>query len=173
MSKEQQNPMQNLRIEKVVVNIGVGESGEKLVKAEQLLERLTERKPVRTNSKHKIPTWSLRKKEPIGCKVTLRGKSAEEFLKKALYAKDNKLAKKNFDGQGNFSFGIKEYIDFPNLKYDPNIGIYGMDICVSLERPGFRIKRRKIKEAKIPHKTLITKEEGIDFIGKKFGVKIE
>lgn len=170
--KQKNNPMKNPRIEKVVVNIGVGESGEKLANAEELLQRLTERKPCRTVSRHKIPSWNLKKREAIGCKVTLRNKSAEEFLKRAFHANDNKLLERNFDNLGNFSFGIKEYIDFPNIKYDPEIGIFGMDISVSLERPGFRIKRRKIKRSKIPTKVLIRKDEAIEFVKNKFKVEV-
>ncbi len=168
-----ENPFRKPKIEKVVVNIGVGEGGKELGKAEELLKKITERKAARTLSKHKIPTWNLRKRQPIGCKVTLRKKAAEEFLKKAFQAKENTLSPKNFDELGNFSFGIGEYIDFPGMKYDPEIGIMGMDVCVSLERPGFRVKRRRIKRAKIPQKALIKKEESIDFIKEKFGVKIE
>ncbi|RLI91523.1 MAG: 50S ribosomal protein L5, partial [Candidatus Altiarchaeales archaeon] len=130
------------------------------------------KKPVRTISRHKIPSWGIKKREPIGCKVTLRGKDAEEFLKRAFIAKDNQIKKSNFDEYGNFSFGIHEYIDFPGIKYDPDIGIFGMDICVSLERPGFRIKRRRIKKSKIPSRNRISKEEAIEFIKNKFKVKI-
>jgi len=169
---EYKNIMQVPRIEKVVVNIGCGESGEKLRRAEKLLQKLVNKKPVRTISRHKIPSWGIKKREPIGCKVTLRGKDAEEFLKRAFIAKDNQIKKSNFDEYGNFSFGIHEYIDFPGIKYDPDIGIFGMDICVSLERPGFRIKRRRIKKSKIPSRNRISKEEAIEFIKNKFKVKI-
>jgi len=170
--KKEINPMQTPRIEKVVVNIGVGESGEKLIKAEKLLGKLTERKPIRTISKHKIPSWGLKKGDPIGCKVTLRGKEAEEFLKRGFSAKDNQLKESNFDEYGNFSFGIHEYIDIPGIKYDPDIGIFGMDITVTMERPGYRIKRRKLKKRKIPSRNLVSKEESTEFIKKKFGINI-
>jgi len=166
------NVMTNPRIERVTVNIGVGESGERLAKAEKLLERLTKRKPSRTTSKHKIPTWNLRKGDAIGCMVTLRGKAADDFLKRAFLAKDNKMLKRNFDNRGNFAFGIKEYIDFNDIKYDPEIGIFGMDICVHLERPGFNIKRKKVA-SRIPKKITIKKDESISFVEKKFGVKID
>ncbi|RLI95850.1 MAG: 50S ribosomal protein L5 [Candidatus Altiarchaeales archaeon] len=169
---EYSNIMQKPRIEKVVVNIGVGESGEKLVRAETLLQKLTNRKPVRTISKHKIPTWKLKKGEPIGCKVTLRGKEAENFLIECLKAVDNKIKASSFDEEGNLSFGIGEYIDFPSMKYDPDIGIFGMDISVTMERPGYRIKRRRIKRKRIPRKIRITRDESIRFMKEKFGVDI-
>ena len=165
------NPMQNLRIEKVVVNIGVGESGEKLGKAENLLRQLTNRKPVRTISRHKIPGWGLKKGEPIGCKVTLRGKDAEEILKKGLSAKDNRLRLSNFESR-NISFGIQEYIDIPGMKYDPEIGIFGMNITTTLERPGYRISRRRIRRTKIPRKIAITRQEAVQFMKEKFNVEL-
>ncbi len=166
------NLMKTPRIDKIVVNMGVGESGEKLIKAENLLKTLTSRKPVRTISKHKIPAWSLKKGDPIGCKVTLRGKEAEEFLKRGFVAKDNQIKETNFDALGNFAFGIPEYIDIPGIKYDPDIGIFGINITVTIERPGYRIKKRRLLKRKIPSRNLITKEESIEFIKKKFGITI-
>lgn len=170
---EYDNVMQKPRIEKVVVNIGVGESGERLGKAEKLLVLLTGKKPVRTVSTHKIPTWNLRKGEPIGCKVTLRKKDAVEFLKKGFVAVENKIRYSCFDGQGNLSFGIKEYIDFPGIKYDPEIGIFGLNICATIKRPGFRVKKRKEKKDRLPSKSIITNDEAIAFIKQEFGVEVE
>lgn len=167
------NVMMEPRIEKVVLSMGVGESGEKMVKAEKLIEKISGRKPIRTKSKHKIPSWGIRKGEPIGCKVTLRGREAVETLKKVLYAKDNKLIKSCFDGQGNISFGIPEYIDIQGMKYDPDIGIMGLNTNITLERPGYSIKRRKLLKSKTPKKNMITQQESIDFIKEKFGVKVE
>jgi large subunit ribosomal protein L5 len=166
------NIMRTPKIGKVVLNIAVGNSGEKLGKAETLLSRLTGKQPIRTISKHKIPTWSLKRGEPIGCKVTLRYKDAEEILKRGFAAKENKIEESNFDKHGNFSFGIHEYIDIPGIKYDPEIGIFGMDITVTMERPGYRIKRRYLKKKRVSPRALLTKEESIEFIKKKFGITI-
>ena len=168
----EKNPMRKPFVAKVTVNIGVGQSGERLEKAVKVLERITGQKPVKTRAKKTVREWGIRKKEPIACKVTLRGEKAVEFLKKALYVVDNKLPASCFDEYGNFSFGIKEHIDLPGVKYDPELGIFGMDVCVTLERPGFRVKRRKIKRSKIGHKHLLTKEEAIEFIKHEFGVTI-
>jgi len=170
---EYKNPMQKPVIEKVVLNIGVGESGEKLVKAEKLLEKITGRKTVRTMSKHKIPSWGLREGEPIGCKVTFRGKTVDEILEKSLSAVDKTLKPSMFDKYGNLGFGIREYIDFPGMKYDPEIGIFGFNVAVTIVRPGSRVKKRKNKKAKVPAKNRVTQEESIEFIKEKFGVKIE
>ncbi|RLG69671.1 MAG: 50S ribosomal protein L5 [Candidatus Iainarchaeum archaeon] len=166
------NPMREIRIEKVVVNIGVGEGGEELDKAKKILKLVTKAKPVETICKVKNPTWGIRPGLPIGAKVTLRKEKAKEFLKRAFAAIGNKLSAKQFDKEGNFSFGIKEYIDFPDVKYDPMLGIKGMDICVTLERPGYRIKKRKIQRKKVGKKHKVTKEDAIEFVKNSFGVEI-
>ncbi len=167
------NVMDKPRVEKVVVNIGVGQSGERLVRAEKLLEKLTERKPVRTYSKHKIPTWGLKKSEPIGCKVTLRGNDSFELIKRGLYARDNKIPQSCFGKDGNVSFGVQEYIDIQGLKYDPEIGVFGMNFNIALERPGSRIKRRKNVKKNLPKKKMVSQNEAIEFMKENFGVEIE
>lgn len=164
------NNMRKIRIEKITINIGCGEAREKLEKAKMLLEKLTGKKVVITNTR-KRTTFGSAKGMPIGCKVTLRRKDAEEFLKKAFEARDKKLSKNIFDSQGNFSFGIKEHIDIPGVRYDPDIGIFGMDVCVTLERPGFRVKRRKIPD-KIGKNHLIKPEDAIDWVSKNYGVEV-
>jgi len=164
------NPMRKIRIEKITINIGCGEAGENLEKAKTLLENLTNKKIVITKT-HKRTTFGTAGGRPIGCKVTLRGNDAEEFLKKAFDAIDNKLSKVVFDVQGNFSFGIKEHIDISGVRYDPEIGIFGMDVCVTLERPGFRIKRKKLS-SKIGKKHLIKPEEAMEWVAKNYGVEI-
>jgi len=166
-------PMKKPKIDKVVLNIGVGSGGDQMQPAMQLIEKLTGKKPVQTYSKHKIPAWGLRLGLPIGTKVTLRGKDAHDFLKRSLSAVENELKEKSFDNVGNLSFGIEQYVFYDNMKYDPGIGTMGLQISVTLERPGFRIKRRKVKTAKIGKKHLISKEEAIAFIVKEFNVTIE
>lgn len=160
-------------VDKVVVDIGVGSAGEKMESALKLLERLTERKPVQTYSKHKIPAWGLRKGLPIGAKVTLRGGDAVEFLKRAFKAIDNTLKEKNFDELGNLSFGVEQYLFFDNIKYDPDIGTMGLQVSTTIERSGFRIKRRKVRRSKVGKHHRILKAEAIEFIKSEFGVEIE
>lgn len=166
------NPMRAVRLEKVVLNIGVGEGGEKLAKAERVLEQLTGRKPARALAKRTVREWHVRQGEPIGCLVTLRGEGAEEMLKRLLRAAEGKLKAQAFDERGNFSFGIKEHIDIPGASYDPEIGIFGMDVCVSLDRPGYRIKHRRRQPRKIPTSHLVTKQETMDFMSERFGVQV-
>ncbi len=164
------NPMRKIRIEKITLNIGCGEAGEKLENAKKILEILTNKKVVITRT-HKRTTFGTAKGRPIGCKVTLRGKDAEDFLKKALEAVDKTLPKTVFDSQGNFSFGIKEYIDIPGTRYDPDIGMFGLDVCVTLERPGYRVKRKKLSH-KIGKKHRIKPEEAMEWLANTYGVKI-
>ena len=160
------------RISKVTVNIGVGEAGEKLKKAESVLEGVAKQKPVQTISKTTSKDWGIRKLMPLGCKVTLRKKAAETFLKSALKIRENRMSGYSFDDQGNFSFGIPDHTLFEGQKYDPNIGIFGMDICVTIERLGYRVKRRRIDRRGIPQSHQVTKEETIEFIKKAFNVEV-
>jgi len=162
----------NPYIAKVTVNIGVGEAGEKLKKAETVLEGVTKQKAVQTLSKTTNKDWGLRKFMPIGCKVTLRKKAAETFLINALKILDNRIAEYTFDDQGNFSFGVPDHTLFEGQKYDPNIGIFGMDICVTVEKPGYRIKHRRIDRRKLPQRHGVTKEETMKFITEKFNVEV-
>jgi large subunit ribosomal protein L5 len=165
--------MRQIKVEKVTVNIGVGSAGESLENAKTLLERITGKKVVETKAKRRNPAFKLRPGLPIGVKVTLRGEDAINFLKRALAAKKNKLKASNFDEFGNFSFGIHEYIDLPGVKYDPSIGLYGFDVCVTLQRPGKRVALRRRKKSKIGKKHFIKKEEGINFVRETFGVTVE
>lgn len=167
------NPMRGPLISKATVNMGVGEGGEALAKAETLLEKLTGQKPKRNFAKLTEPSFGLRKGLPIACKVTLRNESASRFLKDAFVAIDNKLKKSSFDGQGNVSFGIKEHIDLPGTKYDPKVGIFGMDVCLTVERPGYRIKRRRIQSAKPSKHHKVKVEDSIEFLKSKFGISVE
>ncbi len=166
------NLMRKIRIEKITLNIGVGQAGEKLEKAVTLLQSISNAKPVKTVTLERIPTWGIRPNLPIGCKVTLRGKRAEELLRRLFQAVDNKIKINNFDNEGNLAFGIKEYIDIPNVEYNASIGIIGLEIAVTLMRAGYRVKRRKVKRVKIPTRHRVTKEESIEFFKDNFNIKL-
>ncbi|MEM2897146.1 MAG: 50S ribosomal protein L5 [Candidatus Bathyarchaeia archaeon] len=172
LKPKKKNPMQDLRIEKVVVNICVGKSGEPLERAKKVLTQITGQTPCARKARRTIKDFGIRRGEPIACISTLRKSKAHEFLKKALEALGNRLHESFFDQYGNFSFGIKEHIDIPGTKYIPELGIFGMDVCISLERPGYRIKRRAFKESKIGKKHLITKDEAMDYVHETFGTEI-
>jgi large subunit ribosomal protein L5 len=168
MSKE----MRDIQLDKAVVNIGVGDAGERLIKAEKVLGMVTGKKPVRTMSKTTNRDFGIRQGMQIGCKVTIRGKEAEEFVKKALWIRENRIATWSFDPEGNFSFGIPDYTDFPGMKYDPEIGIFGLDVSVSLVRPGRRIARRRIMRRRVPKHHRVSKKEGQEYVRTKFGVEV-
>ena len=166
------NAMRQLHVEKVVVNIGVGEAGERLVKAEKVLEMVTGHKPVETISKTINRDLGIRKGMPLGCKVTLRGEDAEEFIKKALVIREMRVPEYSFDKEGNMSFGISDYTDFDGMKYDPEIGIFGMDVNVVLRRSGYRITQRSLLRRRIPKHHRVDREEAIQFMKDKFEVQV-
>ncbi len=155
-----------------MINMGVGESGEKLAKAEKLLASpaLAGQRPVKIKSRKTIQPFGIKRGEAIACKVTLRGARAHEFLTRA-FKIQNKLYLSQFDTYGNFSFGIAEHTDF-GIRYDPDVGIFGMDVAVSLKRPGYRIKYRRIERKKVPARHRITREECIEFLEKEYGVEV-
>ena len=167
-----ENPMLKPRIEKVTINMSVGQSGAPLEQAATIIQKLTNQKPSKRKAKKTIREFGIRKGESIACLVTLRKEKAEEFLRKAFQAVDNKLSKYCFDRQGNFSFGIKEHIDIPGTKYVPELGIHGMDVSVSLGRAGYRVKRRHRVKSKIGKDHLLTADEAILFIKDEFDVEI-
>jgi large subunit ribosomal protein L5 len=172
MSEEKINPMREIRIHKIVINIGCGEAGEKLDRAKKLLMGLVGKESVCVTKTSSRTTFGMPKGRAIGVKLILRRAEAMDFLKKAFESVDNKIKKTIFDKQGGFSFGIKEHISFPGVRYDPSIGIYGMDVCVSLERRGYRVMRKRGGN-KISKKHRITSDEALGWVQNNFNVKIE
>lgn len=166
------NVMKQIKIEKITLNIGAGKDQTKLAKGMKLLQNITGIAPVKTKTNKRIPGWGLRPGLPIGCKLTLRRQQAKDMLIRLLKAKGNELKESQFDQNGNFSFGIHEYIDIPGAKYDPEIGIAGLEVCVTLERPGFRIKRRRIMRKKLRKSHKITKQDAISFMKERFQIKL-
>ena len=176
MSKEpaQQlaNPMQHARIEKVVVNLSTGQAGEPLQKARSVLESITEHKASQRRAKRSVRDWGVRKGDPIAVIVTMRKADADAFLKRAFYAVANRLKKSSFDTEGNFAFGIREHIELPGVRYDPSIGIYGMDVCVTMEKPGYRVKRRRRLKNEVGKAQKVIPEESMSYVKSRFGIEI-
>ncbi|MBO3842171.1 MAG: 50S ribosomal protein L5 [Candidatus Brockarchaeota archaeon] len=169
--REQGNPMRRIMIEKVVVNISPGKPGEPLEKAKQVLTLLTGMKPAERRARKTIKEFAVRRREAIAAIVTLRGSRAEEFLERAFTAVGRKVKASSFQN-GVFSFGVKEHIQFPGVKYDPKIGVLGMDICVKLCRPGFRVMYRRRRRSRVGRVHRITKEEAINFMRQRFGLEV-
>ena len=164
-------PMGEPFIAKVVVDICTG-GGDDLNRATTILEQLTGQTPVQSRARQTVRDFGIRRNEPIAVRVTLRHKVAEEFLKRTMKAKDDVLLLKNWDDDGNFAFGIAEHINIPDVKYDPQLGVQGMNITVCVERPGYRVKRRRRRKAKVPYRHRLTPEESMVFVKNKFGIEI-
>jgi large subunit ribosomal protein L11e len=168
MADEKKDRFREIRIEKLVVNICVGESGDRLTRAAKVLEELTDQQPRFSVARLTVRTFNIRRNEKIACHVTVRGDKAEEILQKALAVKEYELLERNFSNTGNFGFGINEHIDL-GLKYDPATGIYGMDIFVVLSRPGFRVAHRKRCRSRVGVQHRISREEAMNWFKSKFG----
>ncbi len=165
------NPHSTVRLEKVTLNIGVGEGGQKLQNAKTLLERISGKKAVITKARSRNPTFKIKQGDPIGVKVTIRGKTAADILSRALDAKDRTLPPSCFDKHGNVCFGIAEYIDFPGVVYDPTLGMLGFDVCTTLMKPGKSVSLRKIRRSKLPSPQRVSKEESIAFFAQHFNAR--
>ena len=134
------NPMQVPRIEKIVLNMGVGEAvgDSKLVKvAAEEMAKIAGQKPVITRARKSIAGFKLREGMPIGCKVTLRGDRMYDMLDRLVTialprVRDFRgLNPKSFDGRGNYALGIREHIVFPEIDYDKIDKVLGMDIIIA------------------------------------------
>jgi len=159
--------MRSIRLEKLTLNMGAGDSAQKLEASKKVLLMLTGKTPVVTKTK-KRSTFGVPKKKEIGVKITLRKGKGEELLKKLMKALEDKIKPSYFDTSGNFSFGISEYIHIPGAGYDPDIGMLGLDVAVTLGRPGFRVKKRKTRKSKVGKGHVITREEAMEW-AKGFG----
>ncbi len=163
------NKMREIEIEKVVLSIGT--TGADLEKGLKLLNIITGMEAVKTKSKKRIPAFDIRPGLEVGCKVTLRGKKAEETLKRLLAAVNNKLKEKQINEE-DFSFGIEEYIEIPGIEYQRDIGMIGLNVAVVFKRKGKRVKVKKINKGKFPRRQQVTKQEIIDFMIKIFNTEI-
>ena len=162
----------DIRIGKVVLNIGVGRSGEAIERARRVIEDLVKQKASSRKAKKSIRDFGVHKGEPIGMMVTIRGKKCFEVLKLLLQGRENKIPHSAFDDFGNCSFGIKEHIEIPGVRYNPEIGIFGMNVSTVLERQGYRVARRNRATGKIGKDHRVGREEAVDYFKRNFGVEI-
>lgn len=166
------NPNTLPKIDKVTLNIGVGEGGQKLQNAKTLLSRISGKNPIITKAQQRNPTFKTRKGDPIGVKITLRGPIAIDVVKRSLDARENVVPQSCFDKQGNIAFGVKEYIDYPGIVYDPSIGMLGFDVCITLKKAGKRVALRKVRQTRLPKKQRVSPTEAQEFFLKTFNAKI-
>ncbi len=167
-----ENPMRVVKVGKVVVNIGLGKSGEAIERGKQVLEQVTGQKPSQRRAKKSIRDFGIHKGEPIGVAVTVRGEATGGLIEKLLVAREKKLPASSFDPKGSVSFGIKEHIEIPGIKYDPAIGILGMNVSVLLERPGYSVARRARRAGRVGKAHSVSREESMNFFKDRFGVTI-
>ena len=172
MSQVTESPMKKISLEKIVLNMGIGKSGDVIDIAKRALEQISGKKPSTRNAKETQREWGVRKGEPIGVAVTIRGDDAVVLLKRLLEAKGNTVNGKSFDNFGNYSFGINEHIDIPDVKYDPQIGILGLGISITLTRPGYSIRKRSKHKASVGKTHVITNQESKDYLVKEYGVTV-
>ncbi len=163
--------MREPAVEKAVVHMGVGTGGRELANAEEILEAITGQESVRTQAKSTQPEFGIREGDPIGAKVTLREESAEEFLETALPIAEP--SRSQFDDTGNVSFGIEEHTAFPDQEYDPDVGIFGLDVTVNLVRPGYRVKKRDVASQSIPSGHRLTAADAITYLNERFDTSID
>ncbi|WP_226010397.1 50S ribosomal protein L5 [Halomicrobium salinisoli] len=173
MSSDAEGQFHEMRepsVEKVVVHMGIGQGGRELANAEDILEEVAGQQPVRTVAQQTVGEFDIREGDPIGAKVTLRDDQAHEFLETALELAD--LERSQFDETGNFSFGVEEHTDFPSQEYDPNIGIYGLDVTVNLVRPGYRVAKRDKASRSIPSSHRLDADDAVAFVESTFDVEV-
>ncbi len=173
MSQTTESPMKKISLDKIVLNMGVGKSGDAIEIAKTALNQISGKKSCARNARETQRDWGIRKGEPIGVSVTVRGEDAKALLKRLLEAKGDTVKGKSFDNFGNYSFGINEHIDIPGVKYEPQIGILGLGISIALSRPGYGIRKRSKHKASVGKSHVITSQEAKDYLVKEFGVTIE
>merc|ERR1712070_455118 len=168
---DKDNVMREIKVDKMIINIAVGEAGDRLTKAVRVLNQLSDQTPVENKARYTVRTFGIRRTEKIATHVTIRGEKAMDLIDRGLKITDYEISQRHFSDTGNFGYGVNEHIDL-GLKYDPNTGIYGMDFYIVLCRPGFRVQRKKRKRGRIGVSHLVTKEDAMEFVRQKFNAEI-
>ena len=166
--------MKRISVDKVVINVGVGKSGEPMEKAKNALLELTGHKPDVRGAKETIRDFGIHKGEPIGVIVTLRREPAVEFLKRVVMQLRGMCSRRrHLTTTATFLLAFMNILTSQGTKYNPDIGIFGMDINVVLSRPGYRIARKSRKRSKIGKTHRINRDEAIEFFKQEYGAEVE
>jgi large subunit ribosomal protein L5 len=169
VKKVENNVMRIPILEKV--NLNCGGTADKLEKGVKLLGLLSGKKVKEVTSMKRIPAFGVRPGLKTGCTVTLRGKEKEVLLKRLFGAVGNKISIKKIQ-PNHFSFGIKEYLEIPDMEYQRDIGILGLDVTAVFKRKGKRVGLKKIKAGKVPKKQDVTAEEIVDYLKNKLKIEV-
>merc|ERR1712127_367746 len=165
------NVMREIKVDKMIINIAVGEAGDRLTKAVRVLQQLSDQQPVENKARYTVRTFGIRRNEKIATHVTIRGEKAMDLIERGLKITDYEISQRHFSQTGNFGFGVNEHIDL-GLKYDPGTGIYGMDFYIVLRRAGFRVSKKKYKRGRLGVSHLVTKTDAMEWVRQKFNAEI-
>merc|ERR1711968_104875 len=171
MPRNPDNTNRDVICDKLIINIAVGESGDRLTKAVRVLQQLSDQTPVENVARYTVRTFGIRRNEKIATHVTVRGDKALDLIERGLKITDYEISAKHFSDSGNFGFGTNEHIDL-GLKYDPATGIYGMDFYVVLRRAGFNVAKKKAKRGRLGLSHLVTKDEAMEWVRQTFNAEI-
>lgn len=161
------NPMQDIKIQKLCLNINVKPKEGKLDKAASVLKQITGQEPFKSKSRLTIRGWGIRRNEKISTSVTVKGEKAKKLLEEGLRVKEYELPQSCFSNNGCFGFGVEEHIDL-GIKFDPSIGIFGLNYFVVLEKAGTRVSKRRRCKSKIGKKQRIVQDEAQAWFKKQF-----